>query len=106
MFRTRRSAVIWAGAEDAHNGLMALHGEIHRALKSAHIHLKPTSFNPHITLARLKDVSVYKLRSFLEANRSREFGVVEFNNFTLFSSMLSPAGAVHLVEERYTLVSR
>lgn len=97
--------VIWAGVEDVHDGLMALHREVHRALAAAHIEMPPVSFHPHITLARLKNVPAHKLQSFQEANRSREFGTVQFNHFTLFSSALGPIGAIHHVEERYALVS-
>jgi 2'-5' RNA ligase len=104
MFQGRRSAAIWAGVKDGNEGLLALHGEIHRTLNAALIELTSTSFHPHITLARLKGAPVHKLRSFVETNRSREFGIVEFKDFTLFSSVLGPAGAVHWVEERYALI--
>jgi len=106
MFRARRPTTIWAGVEEADDGLMALHGEILRAVKAAHIEMKPASFHPHITLARLKDVPTRKLRSFLEANHSRGFGTVAIEGFTLFSSVLGPDGAAHSVEERYALVAR
>jgi 2'-5' RNA ligase len=106
MFQARRSAVIWAGAEDADDGLMSLHGEVLRALAAANIEMKPASFRPHITLARLKDFPACKLRSFLEANKSREFGTVAIEGCALFSSVLGPDGAVHSVEERYPLVAR
>ncbi len=104
MFRGRQRAVIWAGVDDVHDVLTALHGEVHRALAAARIELNPSSFDPHITLARLKNVPSHKLRSFLEANRSRELGAVAIESFTLFSSVLGPAGAVHHVEERYAMV--
>ena len=85
---------------------MALHGEVLRALAAARIEMKPASFHPHITLARLKGVPSRKLRSFLEANPSREFGTVAIEGFTLFSSVLGPNGAAYGVEERHALVTR
>jgi len=106
IFRARRSAVIWAGVEDAQDGLMALHGEVLRAVAAAHIEIKRASFHPHITLARLKDAPAHKIRSFLKANQSREFGTVAIEGFTLFSSVLGPVAAVHHVEKRYALVTR
>ena len=105
MFRARRSAVIWAGVKDADDRLLALHGEVIRALAAAHIEMKSASFRPHITLARLKDVPARRLRSFLEANQSHEFGTASIESFTLFSSVLGSDGADHSVEERYALVT-
>ena len=105
MFRARRRATLWAGVQDGKEGLLALHGEIHRSLAEARIERIAASFHPHVTLARVKDAPVHKLRTFLKANRSRGFGMVGFTEFTLFTSVLNPAGAVHRVEERYALVS-
>jgi len=85
---------------------MTLHDEVLRAVTAAHIEMKSASFCPHITLARLKNLSARKLRPFLEANQSREFGTAAIKAFTLFSSVLGPSGAVHHVEERYALVTR
>ena len=106
MFRARRPTTIWAGVEDVHGGLRVLHGEVLRALAAAPIEMKPASFQPHITLARLKDVPARKLRSFLEVNQARDFGTVAIEGFTLFSSVPGPAGAAYGVEERYSLVTR
>ena len=106
MFRGRRSAVIWAGVEDAHDDLMTLHGEVVRAVAAAHIKMKAAPFHPHISLARLKEVNTGEVETFLEANQRRHFGTVDIEGFTLFSSVLLPVGAVHQVEERYALVSR
>jgi 2'-5' RNA ligase len=105
MFRARRRATIWAGVDDGREGLLALHADIHRALKAAHIKLKPARFHPHVTLARVKDPDSHKLRCFLQSNQSREFGMIELKDFTLFSSTLEPIGAIHHVVERYALVS-
>jgi 2'-5' RNA ligase len=106
MFRARRPTTIWARVDDVHGGLRVLHGEVLRSLAAAHIETRPASFHPHITLARLKDVPARRLRSFLEASQSREFGTVAVEGFTLFSSVLRPAGAAYGVEERYSLVTR
>ena len=99
IYQVRHPAVIWAGVENADDSLMALHGEILRALAAANIEMKPASFHPHITLARLKDVTTRKLRPFLEANQSRGFGTVAIESFTLFSSALGPDGAAYALEE-------
>lgn len=106
IFRARRRTALWAGVEDDNEGLWELHSEIHRTLAEAGIGWVSDSFKPHITLARVKDAPVHKLRFFLKANRSRGLGMVGFTEFTLFSSVLNPAGAVHRVEQRYALVSR
>ena len=106
MCRGRRSTVIWAGVEDAHHCLVALHREVVRAVAAADIKMKTAPFHPHITLARLKDVNTGEVETFLETNQRRDFGTVPIQGFTLFSSMLLPVGAVHQVEQRYALATR
>ena len=104
-FRSRRSTVLWAGVEDAHDGLMTLHGEVRRALAMAHIELKSAPFHPHVTIARLKGSPAHRIHSFVKANASREFGTVAIEDFTLFSSVLGAVGAAYHAEERYALVT-
>ena len=100
----RQRAVLCVGVGEGREHLFSLHDEIQRALAAARIEGISASFHPHVTLARAKGAPVQQLRSFLKANRSREFGVVGCVHITLFSSVLNPAGAVHHVEERYAMI--
>ena len=82
---------------------MNLRRQIVEAVEAVPITLEAGRFHPHITLARLKEVPLHKLRLLLENHQARDFGVVPCRHFSLFASTLGPAGAVHELVERYPL---
>lgn len=84
--------VLWAGFEDEKN--------FHRLYSEASDHDVESSndhaFKPHITLARVKNVSPQrkrKLRKMLEEFQEHRFGELTVNEFTLFESSLGPNGS-------------
>ncbi len=60
-------------------------------------------FAPHITLARLKNTPANRLGSFLAGNGLFETHPFEVKNFLLYSSKLTPKGAIHTIEASYPL---
>jgi RNA 2',3'-cyclic 3'-phosphodiesterase len=102
-FGKPRPTVIWAGVGTGHPHLFALHKHVHDALLAAHFDPALRSFHPHITLARLKDVSVSTVRPFLKKFEEQEICVMEITAFGLFSSKLSPEGSSYTMEDRYEL---
>lgn len=98
-----RPSVIWAGVGPGHPHLFALHKRVHDALFAAHFDPQLRSFHPHITLARLKDVSAPTLHPFLKRHESAEFALVEITTFALVSSKPGPEGSIYTVEMRYDL---
>jgi 2'-5' RNA ligase len=98
-----RPSVIWAGAGTDHPHLFALHRRVHDALLAARFDLEVRRFHPHVTLARLKDVSAQTLRPFLRQHESDDFCLVEVTSFALVSSKPGPEGSTYAVERRYDL---
>lgn len=94
---------IWAGVGTAHPHLFALHQRIHDALLAAHFNPELRPFRPHVTLARLRDVSAQTLRPFLKSHESEDFCLVEVAAFTLLSSKAGPEGSIYTAEMRYDL---
>lgn len=98
-----RPSVIWAGVGTGHPHLFALHKRVHDALLAARFDPVLRSFHPHVTLARLKDVSAHTLRPFLKLHEAAEFALVEFTTFALVSSKPGAEGSIYTVEARYDL---
>lgn len=103
-FGGSRPSVIWAGVGKGHPHLFALHKRVHDALFAAHFNPELRQFHPHITLARLRDVSAPTLRPFVKRHESDEIAMIEVTKFALFSSKLGPDGSTYHVEERFTLL--
>jgi 2'-5' RNA ligase len=96
-------SVIWAGVGSGHPHLFALHKRVHDALFAARFDPELRSFHPHVTVARLRDVSAPTLRPFLKKHAADEFDLVETTHFALMSSISGPDGSVYSVEARYPL---
>lgn len=94
--------VLWVGVDQC-EGLFSLQRFVEEALRRSGLQPESRAFTPHITLARLKDVPLSKVTSFLENQRlfsTRPVPVVEFH---LYSSILSPRGALHQRLASYSL---
>ena len=94
--------VLWAGIEPS-GELIILRNKVNRILSLCGIPPEGRKFHAHVTLARLKNSSPHRVARFLSHNsllRSPPFSV---RQLTLFSSILSPKGAVHTIEEEYPL---
>lgn len=90
----RDPRVLWAGIEQS-EGLLSLQRLIEEALERCGLEPELREFNPHITLARLKDIPLSIIAPFLERNRLFAAPPVPVVEFHLFSSTLSPRGAIH-----------
>ena len=96
--RPGRARVLWIGAEEGRESLVALHGAIEERLGSAHI-VGPDRqpFSPHVTLARARTRQplVFErglLETQVPAEVTRPFPVAQL---TLFGSELTAAGPVY-----------
>lgn len=96
--------VLWAGVEDG-APVARLHDTIEARLKRLGLKPDARKFAPHLTLARLKNAPLGKVRDYLAQHAlfaSESFGVTEFH---LYSSRLGSAGAVHRIEASYELAA-
>ena len=102
-FGGSRPSVVWAGVGKGHPHLFALHKHVQDAILRAGLQPDLRAFHPHITLARVRDVSASTLRPFLREHAETDFGMIEVKEFVLFSSRPLPDGSVYIPEHRRPL---
>ena len=94
--------VIWAGLEKS-EPLLLLRKKIDAALLKIGVTPEKRKFSPHITLARLKNTPPQKVANFLSGNSLFSQKPFQVDDFKLYSSTLTPKGAIHKVERIYSL---
>jgi 2'-5' RNA ligase len=96
--------VLWVGIEQS-QPLQSLKKRIDTTLAGVGLEPEGRKFSPHITLARLKNSPVQKVANFLAGNGLFSQEPFEVSDFKLYSSTLTPKGAIHKVEQIYSLTS-
>lgn len=86
--------------------LLKLQKQINHALPDNEIKIEKQKFKPHITLARLNQVSYQSIGEFIQYEALFKTGEFVLDEFHLISSRLSPDGAKYLIEESYPLADR
>ena len=94
--------VLWVGIEPS-TPLQSLKSRIDRILAGVGLEPEGRKFSPHITLARLKNSPIHKVANFLAGNGLFSQEPFEIKDFKLYSSILTPKGAIHKVERTYPL---
>jgi len=94
--------VLWVGIEQS-EPLQSLKSRIDRILATVGLQPEGRKFSPHITLARLKNSPIDKVADFLAGNGLFGQEPFEIKDFKLYSSTLTPKGAIHKVEKVYPL---
>ena len=94
--------VLWVGIEQS-QPLQSLKKRIDAVLSGVGLEPEGRKFSPHITLARLKNSPVQKVANFLAGNGLFSQEPFEVSDFKLYSSTLTPKGAIHKVEKVYPL---
>ena len=95
-----RPSVVWVGVGKGHPHLFTLHRRIQDSVLRAGLEPDLKPFHPHITIGRAKGISSQALQPFIRRHTEAEFGMFEVTSFALYSSVLSPAGAIHHLEMR------
>jgi 2'-5' RNA ligase len=93
-------SVVWAGVGKGHPHLFLLHRRIQDAALHAGLEPDLKPFHPHITIGRAKGVSRQALQPFIRRYAEADLGLFEVTGFALYSSVLSPLGAIHHLEMR------
>ncbi len=97
----RRAITLWLGVE-REPALLRLRDKVESALVRIGLPPEGRRFQPHITLARLKDPPLPKLQSFIAGhNLFRES--VPVASFVLFSSHLGRGEPIYTAEAEYPL---
>ena len=92
--------VLWVGVEHRYE-LLLLQKDVESALQQTGIPAEERRFSPHITLARLKGTPSAMVTRFEASHRDLYFPPFEVAEFILYSSVLTPHGAVHSKEAVY-----
>ena len=93
---------LWAGVERTPE-LVGLRDKIEQALIRIGLAPEPRKFAPHVTLARLRDPPLDKLREFLVSNAQFRAEPLAVNEFCLIASFQTKSGAVYEDQADYPL---
>jgi 2'-5' RNA ligase len=100
--KSGRATAIWIGVERTPE-LDHLQNKIETALQRVGLEPERRRFAPHVTLARLDNVSEAKLALYVQAHNLFRAEPVPVEHFTLFSSRLGKEQAVYTPEVEYEL---
>lgn len=98
-----RPRVIWVGVRDEATGLTTLQRQVEKDIRKLRLSPEERPFTPHITLARLKNPPREAVTDFLSRNADFQGGLFCVTAFHLYSSRLTPRGAIHTLEQSYQL---
>jgi 2'-5' RNA ligase len=97
----RRAFTLWAGVERS-PALVHLHEKIESAVVRAGVRPEGRRFQPHITLARLKDPPLSRLQDYI-AGHNLLRDTLRVTAFCLFSSHLGHGDPIYRAEAEYPL---
>ncbi len=101
-FGGRDPHALWVGVAP-NEPLMRLAAKIESGLQRMGLAPETRKYAPHVTLARLRDAPVAKVREFLAAHSLFDSGPFAVSAFTLFSSHGSSNGSLYRPERSYEL---
>jgi RNA 2',3'-cyclic 3'-phosphodiesterase len=94
----RKPKIIWVGASSS-DSLKQLFSIIEEAAFSLGYSKEERNFNPHITIARVKDYAnsdhLLEIGRKIQANKDSEICISEVNSFSFFQSELTSSGPVY-----------
>jgi len=94
---------LWAGVERSPE-LVGLRDKIEQSLIRVGLPPEPRKFAPHVTLARLLDPPLDKLRDFLTAHAQFRAEPLPVEGFSLIASFQTKAGSVYEDQADYPLL--
>ena len=94
---------LWAGVERSPE-LVGLRDKVEQALIRIGLAPEPRKFSPHVTLARLRDPPLDKLREFLAAHAQFRADPLRVEGFSLIASFQTKSGSVYEDQADYPLL--
>ena len=94
---------LWAGIE-RNPELVGLRDKIEQALIRVGLPPEPRKFAPHVTLARLRDPPLDKVRAFLTMHARFRADPLPVDGFSLIASFQTKAGSVYEDQADYPLL--
>ncbi|MBE9556831.1 MAG: RNA 2',3'-cyclic phosphodiesterase [Proteobacteria bacterium] len=100
--RGKRPHALWAGIAKS-EPLSHLQAKIESTLVRAGLAAEERKFSPHITIARLKEMSSNRVEAWVADYAGFRSPPFKVDRFALFSSFLKPEGALYIEETSYPL---
>jgi 2'-5' RNA ligase len=97
--------VVWAGVGEGRVSLTAIENEVSERLVARGLAREERPYNPHLTLARVREPAGLRPAPLLESVKDQAFGSVSVEAITLFESRLSPKGPAYVVLQRTAFVA-
>ncbi len=94
--------ILWAGVA-VNEALSRLNHKLESTLKRAGLGPDGRKFHPHVTLARLKNGAGRHVGDFEVQHSLFKVSDIPVEEFHLYSSRLTPEGALHTIEASYSL---
>lgn len=92
---TRRNPSVLIVGLERSDALMAVYQQVSDALEGEGLHSEDRSYRPHVTLARLDDVSDLAVHDFLSAHEDLSLDPFRVDTIHLYESTLTRDGAIH-----------
>lgn len=99
----KRPKTLWLGLDQGAEESAALARVIEDKLYAVSIPREKKRFRPHLTLGRVRKPCIADWKAVLERAADHDWPAFSVNEFTLWQSILDPAGAVHTPLARYQL---
>jgi 2'-5' RNA ligase len=90
--------ILWIGVSTGHPHLFQIHRRVQEAALRAGLEPDLRPWHPHITLARCRTVPSEAVRTFLSGGVDLDAGMFRVEEFSLYSSKLTPAGSIYMRE--------
>ena len=98
--------VVWAGLSGGSDQLMAIESTVSERLERAGVPREERLYNPHLTLARVRDAAGLRPAPFVGSLREISLGTTAVDAITLFERRLSPKGPTYVALARTPLVGK
>ena len=92
--------VVWAGIAGGRESLVSIERAVSARLTGAGILPEARPFNPHLTLARVRDAAGLRSAALIGDVRDVTIGTTRVDAITLFESRLSPKGPTYVALQR------
>lgn len=95
--------VVWSAVADGRELLLAIEQRVSERLARVGIAAEERPYNPHLTLARIREAGGLRSAALLEAVAETVLGATTVEAITLFESRLSPKGPTYVPLQRTSL---
>jgi 2'-5' RNA ligase len=98
-----RPRVLWAGVDEGRAAFIRLADDVADRLRAVGVALEERPYQPHVTLARVRDAAGVRTSALLAGREQITLGTTVVGAITLFESRLSPAGPAYTAVARMAL---